>query len=180
MKIFYIRSHQVTSSSVGEYYSSVATKRNINDPHSLYHTSSSEFTSWYNTWIDYSREYDRYNQDSLKNNLPLHVQGDTQNNVFLDFMDMVGQQFDEVWSYLRHFTDINERIPKVSEGISKDIVKEVGKSMGFEVNNGNDLVILPTYLLGKDIDGRTLNESPSETITEEIWKRILSNLPFFL
>ena len=71
------------------------------------------------------KEYDRYNQDSLKNNLPLHVQGDSQNNVFLDFMDMVGQQFDEVWSYLRHFTDINERIPKVSEGISKDIVKEV-------------------------------------------------------
>ena len=53
------------------------------------------------------------------------LEEDTQNEVFLDFMDMVGQQFDEVWSYLRHFTDINERVPKVSEGISKDIVKEV-------------------------------------------------------
>ena len=95
-------------------------------------------------------------------------------------MDMVGEQFDEVWSYLRHFTDINERVPKVSEGISKDIVREVVKSMGFEVNSGNDLVILPTYLLGKDEDGGLLNESPSETITEEIWKRILSNLPFFM
>ena len=30
--------------------------------------------------------------------------------------------------------------------LSKDIVKEVAKSMGFEVNSGNDLVILPTYL----------------------------------
>ena len=173
-------SSSYASSSVGEYYSSSWPKQTSTAPHSLYHTSSSEFTSWYNTWTSYAKEYDRYNQDSLKNNLPLHVQGDTQNNVFLDFMDMVGQQFDEVWSYLRHFTDINERIPKVSEGISKDIVKEVAKSLGFEVNNGNDLVILPTYLLGKANDGSALNESPSETITEEIWKRILSNMPFFL
>ena len=36
-------------------------------------------------------------------------------------------------------------------------------------------------MLGKDInDGGALNESPSETITEEIWKRILSNISFFL
>ena len=34
--------------------------------------------------------------------------------------------------------------------------------------------------LGKDIDGNVVNETPSETITEEIWKRILANLPFFL
>ena len=173
-------SSSYASSSVGEYYSSSWPKETSTAPHSLYHTSSSEFTSWYNTWTSYAKEYDTYNQDSLKNNLPLHVQGDSQNNVFLDFMDMIGQQFDEVWSYLRHFTDINERIPKVSEGISKDIVSEVAKSLGFEVNNGNDLVILPTYLLGKDIDGGALNETPSETISEEIWKRILSNMPYFL
>ena len=168
------------SSSVGEFYDSSWPKQTTSAPHTIYHTSSSEFTTWYNTWTGYAKEYDTYNQDSLKNNLPLHVQGDTQNNVFLDFMDMIGQQFDEVWTYLRHFTDINERIPKISEGISKDIVAEVAKSLGFEVNNGNDLVILPTYLLGKANDGSALNESPSEAITEEIWKRILSNMPFFL
>ena len=73
-----------------------------------------------------------------------------------------------------------KELVKISEGISKDIVREVAKSMGFDVTSGNDLIILPTYLLGKDIDGGTLNETPSETLTEEIWKRILSNMPYFL
>ena len=179
-KFLYTVSSSYATSSVGEFYDSSWPKSTTSEPHSIYHTSSSEFTTWYNTWTGYAKEYDRNNQDSLRNNLPLHVQGDTQNNVFLDFMDMIGEQFDEVWSYLRHFTDVNERIPKISEGISKDIVKEVAKSMGFEVNNGNDLVILPTYLLGKANDGSALNDSPSEEITEEIWKRILSNMPFFM
>ena len=173
----YNTSSSFASSSVGEFYSSAPPRESGT---TMYHTSHSEFTSWFNTWTGYAKEYDTYNQDRLVNNLPLHVQGDTQNDVFLEFMDMVGEQFDEIWSYLRHFTDINERVPKVSEGISKDIVTEVAKSMGFEVSNGNDLVILPTYLLGKDIDGGALNETPSETITEEIWKRILSNMPFFM
>ena len=35
-------------------------------------------------------------------------------------------------------------------------------------------------MLGKDSSGAALNETPSEALTEEIWKRILSNLPFFM
>ena len=65
------------------------------------------------------------NRERLVNNLPLHVTADTENNFFLDFMDMIGQQFDEIFVYTRHFTDINERTSKLSEGISKDIVREV-------------------------------------------------------
>ena len=176
----YTVSSSYASSSIGEFYSSSWPKENSSSPYTLVHTSGSEFTSWYDTWKGYARDYDRNNMDRLVNNLPEHVRGDSENDVFLEFMDMTGQQFDEVWSYLRHFTDINERVSKVSEGISKDIVQQVAKSMGFDINSGNDLVILPTFLLGKDIDGNVVNETPSETITEEIWKRILANLPFFL
>jgi len=174
----YTYSSSYESSSIGEFYDSAWPKDNSSSPYTLTHTSSS--STWYNTWKGYAKDYDRNNMDRLVNNLPEHVRGDSENQVFLEFMDMVGQQFDETWSYLRHFTDINERVNKISEGISKDIVKEVAKSMGFEINSGNDLVILPTYFLGKDIEGGALNESPSETITEEIWKRILANLPFFM
>ena len=124
----YTVSSSYASSSIGEFYDASWPKHNAT---TLYHTSSSVFTSWWNTWMTYSGDYDRANMDRLVNQLPAHVNQDTQNEVFLDFMDMVGEQFDETWSYLRHFTDINERVPKVSEGISKDIVREVAKSMGF-------------------------------------------------
>ena len=35
------------------------------------------------------------------------------NNVFLEFMDMVGQQFDEIWTYTKSITDLNVRERKV-------------------------------------------------------------------
>ena len=49
----YTVSSSYASSSVGEYYSSSWPKQTSTSPHSLYHTSSSEFTSWYNTWTSY-------------------------------------------------------------------------------------------------------------------------------
>ena len=118
--------------------------------------------------------------NSLRNSLPEHIYADTQNNVFLEFMDMVGQQFDEIYTYVDRFTDINKRVDKMSEGISKDVAREYAKSLGLELYSGNDLLILPTYLLGKDSDGSDLFESPQQEVTEKIWKRILANLPFFL
>jgi len=180
----YTVSSSYATSSVGEYYTASWPKtsgsRADGTDFTLEHTSGSTFTTWFDTWTGYAKEFDTYNQNSLVNNLPLHVASDTENKVFLDFMDMTGQQFDEIWSYIRHFTDINEKSNKLSEGISKDIVREVAKSMGFEVDSGNDLVILPEYLLGKTADGADKYESPQEELTEEIWKRILANMPFFM
>ena len=54
------------------------------------------------------------------------------------------------------------------------------QELGWEVTQGNDLMILPEYLLGKEADGTSKYESPQEQVTEEIWKRILANMPFFM
>ena len=180
----YTVSSSYATSSLGEFYDASWPKtsgsREDGTNFILEHTSGSTFTTWFDTWTGYAKDFDTYNQNRLVNNLPLHVASDTENKVFLDFMDMTGQQFDEIWGYIRHFTDINERSNKLSEGISKDIVREVAKSMGFEVDSGNDLVILPEYLLGKTAEGQDKYESPQEAVTEEIWKRILANMPFFM
>ena len=176
----YTESGSYVSSSVGEFYNATWPKENSSSPYTLVHTSGSDAISWFNTWTGYAKEYDRLNRERLQNNLPLHVTADTENNFFLDFMDMIGQQFDEIYVYLRHFTDINERVSKLSEGISKDIVREVAKSAGIDVVNGNDLLILPKYKLGKNNDGTSSHETPQEKVTEEIWKRILANTPYFL
>ena len=65
---------------------------------------------------------------------------------------MIGQQLDEVWVYSRHFTDINERVSMLTEGISKDITEDVPTSLGLNLVNGNDLE-LPQYLFGTDTTG---------------------------
>ena len=174
----YFESSSYASSSDGQFHDTSWPKSNSSSPYTLQSVSTA--ASWYNNLISSASDYDQRNMNSLRNSLPEHIYADTENNVFLEFMDMVGQQFDEIYTYVNTFTDINKRVNKVSEGISKDVAREYAKALGLELYSGNDLLVLPTYLLGKDVDGGALYESPQEEVTEKIWKRILANLPFFL
>tara|TARA_Y100001937_G_scaffold128054_1_gene202255 strand:- start:2866 stop:6549 length:3684 start_codon:yes stop_codon:yes gene_type:complete len=176
----YFESSSFVSSSLGLFHDTSWPKTNSSEPFVLAHTTSSQATTWYNNMILSASTYDQNNVNSLRNTLPEHVYSDTQNNVFLEFMDMVGQQFDEIWTYVKSITDVNKKVEKVSEGISKDVTLEFAKALGLELYLGNDLVDLPEFLLGKNADGTTKNTKSSEDISEEIWKRILANLPFFI
>jgi hypothetical protein len=176
----YFESSSYVSSSLGQFHDTAWPKTNSSKPYTLASTTSAQATTWYNNMILSASNYDQNNVNSLRNSLPEHIYADTQNNVFLEFMDMVGQQFDEVWTYVKSLTDVNKKVEKVSEGISKDVTLEFAKALGLELYLGNDLVDLPEFLLGKNADGTTKNTKSSEDISEEIWKRILANLPFFI
>ena len=176
----YHESSSYISSSAGEFHDTSWPKENSSSPYTLAPTTASVASTWFDTMIESASLYDQMNDNRLVNNLPGHVQFDDEGKVFLEFMDMIGQQFDESWIYVKHLTDINDRRNNFSKGISKDIVKHVAKASGLEVVNGNDLLNLSEYLLGKDIDdGSQTYEKAQEEVTEEIWKRILANLPFF-
>ena len=176
----YHESSSYISSSAGEFHDTSWPKENSSSPYTLAPTTASVASTWFDTMIESASLYDQMNDNRLVNNLPGHVQFDDEGKVFLEFMDMIGQQFDESWIYVKHLTDINDRRNNFSKGISKDIVKHVAKASGLEVVNGNDLLNLSQYLLGKDIDdGSQTYEKAQEEVTEEIWKRILANLPFF-
>ena len=42
-------------------------------------------------------------------------------------MDMVGQQFDELWSYIKSISDISDRRLDLQDGFSKDLVFSLSK-----------------------------------------------------
>ena len=174
----YYESSSFSSGTEGMFHDTSWPKETSSEPYTLVHTSGS--TTWFNNMISSASTYDFNNPNSLRNSLPEHVYADTQNNVFLEFMDMVGQQFDEVWTYTKHFTDINKRVSSLSEGISKDVARHYAKGLGLDLSSGNNLLDLPEYLFGQSGSGASLYESGQERVTEEIWKRILGNLPFFI
>ena len=176
----YFESSSYSSGSNGQFHDTSWPKTNSTEPYKLVHTSGSTATTWFDNMISSASTYDFNNQDSLRNTLPEHINQDPANNVFLEFMDMVGEQFDETWSYINTLTDINFRVNNISEGISKDVAKHYSDALGIKLFNGNDLVDLSEYLLGKNTDGTDKNESSAEALTEEIWKRLLANLPFFI
>ena len=176
----YFESSSYVSSSDGQFHDTSWPKSNSTSPYTLLDTTNATASIWFDNMISSASTYDQSNMNSLRNSLPEHIYADTQNNVFLEFMDMTGQQFDEIYTYVDKFTDINKRVDKISEGISKDVAREYAKALGLELYSGNDLLILPTYLLGKNADGTDLFETSQEEVTEKIWKRILANLPFFI
>jgi len=176
----YYESSSYVTSSVGEFYSMAWPKEDyVNNKYTLAPTTGSVGTTFYNTWETYAKEYDTWNNQRLVHNIPSHVAMDPSNNTFLEFLDMTAQQFDEIWLYIRHFTDLNERTSRLGEGISKDIVEQVVKSIGLQLENGNDLLSLPEYLLGTNATGSAAYAIPQEDVTKEIYKRILSNMPYF-
>ena len=176
----YFESSSYVSSSDGQFHDTSWPKTNSSSPYTLEAVSSATATTWFDNMISSASDYDQRIMNSLRNSLPEHIYADTENNVFLEFMDMVGQQFDEVWTYTKSITDLNVRVNKLSEGISKDVAVHYAQALGLDLFSGNDLLTLPTYLLGKNTDGTDKYESPQEEVTEKIWKRILANLPFFV
>ena len=176
----YYESGSYITSSLGETFDISWPKISYsNNEYQLAPSTSSIGLSHYNKWITYSQEFDNWNAERMVSNLPSHVRFDSSNKVFLDFIDMIGQQFDEIWLYTRHFTDLNERTSRLGEGISKDLVQEVAKSIGLILENGNDLLELPQYFLGTNSTGSAIYSNSQEDVTKEIYKRIMSNMPFF-
>ena len=68
------------------------------------------------------------------------------------------------------------------EGISKDLLYEVGKSLGWNLNDGKDRVSLARYALGKEVTGSAIPiiHLLVKKISREIWSRIINNMPFLL
>ena len=111
----YNESSSYVSSSAGEFHDTCWPKENSSTPYTLAPSTSSVATTWYDTMIESASLYDTMNDNRLVNNLPGHVKFDDESKNFTEFVDMIGQQFDESWIYVKHFTDINDRRNKFSE-----------------------------------------------------------------
>jgi len=109
---------------------------------------------------------------------------DDENTVFLNFVDMIGHYFDDIWVFIKAMTDIHDKRDKLTEGIAKDLLHPVAQSLGWEVFDGKDLISLPRYMFGMEQTGSEkpwpYAGTPERDISREIWSRIINNMPYFL
>ena len=155
----------------------------IRNPYVNYHTTSSQGSGWYNANNKSASNYDRENRNRLVNLLPEHIKEDANNDYFLTFMDMIGEHFDTLWAYTKHLSKHHSREEGLKKGFSNDLIFDIGKSLGLDLKDGRDLMNLPKYTLGLENTGSAYTErsvTPEKQIAQEIQKRIINNLPFFL
>ena len=183
----YNESSSYTSGSLGQFYDNAWPKTGgsgtLTSPYVLAHTTSSQADTWYTNAITSASAYDRENGSKLSNLIPMFIREDANNQTYLKFTDMIGQHFDHIWEYINALSDIYDRREKLDEGISKDLLWSVAKSLGWDISNSKDLVSLPRYALGKEVTGSAFSDysaTSERDVSREIWSRIINNMPFFL
>lgn len=170
-------------------------KSNSTKPYINVPTTSSEGTNWFISNTEEAKDYDDQNLYILRNTLPQYIIDNDQNELFITFVDMVGQYFDNIWLYIENITDKNIAHNSLTEGISKDLVFNALKEKGIPAFDQFENSNLFEYLIGAHTGsdsfvyqapvGQTMitssNESiTKENITKEVWKRLYHNAPYLL
>jgi hypothetical protein len=169
-------------------YITTAPKSNTTYPYTLYSVTSSIFETWYNKLIDTASKYDRENNNAIIKSIPEFIRFDQENTQLEPFVNMLGQHYDILHTYVKSMTLINSREENPYIGMPNELLYSVAKSFGWNLTNGNQSKNLWEYTLGTNeagipITGSTSIGEPgvsSQNMTYHIWRRIVNNLPGLL
>lgn len=194
------------------YYNSGSTswpKSNSTPPYTNVSTTSITGEAWIISQSLVAEQYDLQNKDALIYAIPSYLLEDPDNDSYKLFVEMIGQFFDNIYTYIEGITEKYNADNRVNYGVSKDLVADILRDMGVKIyqNNfsSNDLysallgftpsgslynlpfttTTLPTpsgyeYINTYVTASATGSLLPTYDINAEIYKRIYANLPYLL
>ena len=167
---------------VDKTWPKVGTGSSVSAPYELAKVDSEVAMNWFDNEFVSASAYDKSNPHSLINSLPIHLKENNDNEQYFLFLDMIGQHFDVLWAYIKNLTNITKRSEREEEGVPRDLVYHIVKSMGHQLDLGNNVLDLWEYALGSDPTGsfKYDNRESFEDISKETWRRIGNNLPYIL
>ena len=135
-------------------------------PYTLYPTGSTQVAEWFGSTADgtvyYGGQitsaslYDSNNNDALLNTIPSYLIEDPANEQYSLFIEMIGQHFDNVWTYTKDVTNRFDADNRLDYGISKDLVADAIKEFGIKLYSNNyDQDDLYQAFLGITSEGST-------------------------
>ncbi len=157
----------------------VVTKNNPTDIHpfsKIYrppsgsYAGSSEWNSWYNTIETTAEDYDTNNINSLVNNLPVVLRTGDEHKTLRDFVNMLGEQFDLLRSYIDNYHNIYRLGYKNPNAIPDNLLPIIGNSLGFDLFNPI------TGSLSDYLESASGDEVGDKTAIASLWTKILNNL----
>jgi len=105
--------------------------------------------------LSLASEYDKSNNNALKNNIPLHIVEDTENLDFTLFLDMIGNYFDIIWAYIKGMSDQKKITESNIDGIEDKFLYQYLESFGWNTKNLNSNKQLWDYTFGFNNNGVT-------------------------
>jgi hypothetical protein len=174
-------------------------------PYTLYATSTPQFTTWYESLVEFAEQYDLYNLHALSKNIPMHIRYNSNNENMTLFTNMLGHHYDILYTYINNISRLykHEENPKL--GIPNELLYSVAKQFGWNLVNGkqnsnlweylygipqldpsNNLYVDDDYISNYFQAPTTASNSvigdfvPTQDITYTTWRRIVNNLPGLL
>ena len=186
-KYLFYESSSYATSSFGQEFDTSWPKENSTKPHNVLSVSASAATNWYNNNITSASLYDQNNPNRLINLIPEHIKRDSENQPFLDFLDMVGHYYDKIWIHIKAMTDTYDRREDLTEGLSKDLAWTISNAFGWKQPSGTEITELHRLITGQYLSGsfgseeyKQYSEASGKEIQQEIWNRVLTNMPYIL
>jgi hypothetical protein len=99
--------------------------------------NSLQGVNWLTGQLDSASYYDSENKDALINTVPTYLREDDNNQKYFLFVHMIGQHFDNVWTYLKDITNKFDADNRLNYGISKDIVAQAIRDLGVKIYQNN-------------------------------------------
>jgi hypothetical protein len=144
----------------------------------LYQTVDTNITGWEDSLLVSAIQYDKSNPNYVVNNIPEFIYSDYNNKDFILFLDMMGTHFDNIWMYINVLSNRKLIGEKKNSGILDEYLLSVLKSFGWDGKRAFDSEFLWQYIFDNQNGG--LYETSLEDSNNQIWRRILNNLPYLL
>jgi hypothetical protein len=146
----------------------------------LKQTTHQDVLNWYSDLYNLSDEYDKYNPNLLTNNIPNFIKEDSENADFSTFLHMIGHHFDIIWAYIGGLSRMKQIEASETKGIANTLVQHMLESLGWNTKKAFDSQFLWEYIFGTTKDGFQKYSMPLKDANEQVWRRILNNLPYIL
>jgi len=181
----------LTNPTVAEVTGSYITpipKQNSTRPYQQYSVTSSIFEQWYNDLHEKAELYDLRNNNKILQAVPKFMLLDESGVQLSTFVNMLGQHYDVLYTYINKMTSISSRDEHPKLGMPNELLYTVAKQFGWKLTNGSQSEDLWKYTLGTDEFGVPLTGSnsvgdaavPLQDVTFNIWRRIVNNIPGLL
>ena len=143
-------------------------------------STSNDAVAWYNLIVADAIIFDKENPNYLVNNIPEYIKDDFENKDYITFLDMIGYHFDTIWTAINGLNSNRQLTEDPTKGMMNKMVYHMLESLGWDGKRAFDSQFLWEYALGKYKDGTQKYSKPLYKANEEVWRRILNNLPYLL
>ena len=143
-------------------------------------STNTNVVKWYETVLGLATNYDNNNSNWLINNIPQYITTNTENENYLLFFSMVGHHFDNIYYYTKAIERSRGLGYESDNGVANKVLYEMLKSFSWDAKNIGGDKDLWNYVFGEDKAGGSKESTPSNQRSNEVWRRIINNLPYLL